>query len=180
MDLFSEGIEPTVDDTYLARLNVDGRPCDLEIIDTAGREKLSTLREQHIRDSDAFILVYDVTSRSSFSHIGMHYDQIIKSNTSRRPPPPIIIVSNKHDQSGLREVSLKDGQKLARDLHCEFVDVSAKSNAKVQLPFYTAVRLSRQNKGWIPRKNWRKNLTKGLKTYIGGWKHDRAQRKETV
>ena len=61
--MFSEGFEPTSNDSYRTCLDVDGRPCILEIMDTAGREEHSPLRDQYIRDGDAILLICSVTSR---------------------------------------------------------------------------------------------------------------------
>jgi GTPase KRas protein len=55
---------------------VDNRPCILEIIDTAGRGEYAALREDYIRDGDAFIIAYSVTSRKSFSHVRAYYNNI--------------------------------------------------------------------------------------------------------
>ena len=82
--MFSEGFEPTFDDSYRTRVDVDGRPCILEIMDTAGREENSPLRDQYIRDGEAFILVYSVTSRSSFLRIRDLYLQIMRVKIGTR------------------------------------------------------------------------------------------------
>ena len=88
---------------------VDDRACILEILDSAGREKYATLRDQHICDGDAFILAYSVTSRSSFSHIRAHYNHIkeikvmafsktIQQSPTQRPcHSPVILVGTKSD-----------------------------------------------------------------------------------
>lgn len=41
----------------------------LEVLDTAGQEEYTALRDQWIRDGEGFILVYSITSRNSFKRI---------------------------------------------------------------------------------------------------------------
>jgi GTPase KRas protein len=38
----------------------------LDILDTAGQEEYSSVREQYIRTGDGFLIVYSITDRSSF------------------------------------------------------------------------------------------------------------------
>lgn len=138
---------------------VDGRPCTLEILDTAGREEYATFRDQHIHYGDVFVLAYSVTSRSSFSHIRKHYDHIkeIKSGrnldtTRQQTSPfllrpchsPVILIGTKSDLGSQREVSLKEGRTLAKSLNCWFIETSAKYDLDVERTFNDAVRCFRQ------------------------------------
>ena len=38
----------------------------LDILDTAGQEEYSSVREQYITTADGFLIVYSITDRSSF------------------------------------------------------------------------------------------------------------------
>ena len=40
--------------------------CVLDILDTAGQEEYSSVREQYITTADGFLIVYSITDRSSF------------------------------------------------------------------------------------------------------------------
>jgi GTPase KRas len=48
----------------------------LEVLDTAGQEEYTALRDQWIRDGEGFVLVYSITSRPSFVRIQKFYNQI--------------------------------------------------------------------------------------------------------
>lgn len=131
----------------------------LEVLDTAGQEEYTALRDQWIRDGEGFVLVYSITSRASFSRIQKFYNQIkmvkesansgspsgassyLASPISAAPagpplPVPVMLVGNKSDKAVERAVSAQEGQALAKDLGCEFVEASAKNCINVEKAFY--------------------------------------------
>lgn len=61
--------EPTIEDVWQKKENVDGQVYNICVIDSAGQEEYRTLVAESIRDCDAVIVVYDVTSTSSFSNV---------------------------------------------------------------------------------------------------------------
>jgi GTPase KRas len=132
----------------------------LEILDTAGQEEYTGLREQWIHNGEGFVLVYSVTSRSSFTRIQRLHSQIQRlkeslASSSEYPgcpissvtPPaavPIILVGNKSDRATDREVSVHEGQALAQKLGCGFLEASAKNQTAVEDTIYYVVRQLRQ------------------------------------
>lgn len=136
----------------------------LEVLDTAGQEEYTALRDQWIRDGEGFVLVYSISSRSSFSRIKRFHHQIqrVKESTGSSPSypgspiaamagninVPIMLVGNKSDRVTEREVSTQEGHALARELGCEFVEASAKNCINVEKAFFDVVRIiRRQNAG---------------------------------
>jgi GTPase KRas protein len=134
----------------------------LEVLDTAGQEEYTALRDQWIRDGEGFILVYSISSRSSFTRIKRFHHQIqrVKESTASSPsypgspisaanpmaPVPIMLVGNKSDRIAEREVSTQEGHALARELGCEFVEASAKNYINVDKAFYDVVRILRRQR----------------------------------
>lgn len=53
---------------YLFEL--DGETCLLDILDTAGQEEYSAMRDQYMRTGEGFLLVFAVNSAKSFEDIG--------------------------------------------------------------------------------------------------------------
>lgn len=101
------------------------------------------------------MLVYSISSRSSFTRIQQFYHQIqrVKKSSSSFPGSPlsvaapkrlvpVMLVGNKSDREE-REVSKQEGHVLARELGCEFVEASAKNSVNVEKAFYDVVRLIR-------------------------------------
>ena len=48
------------------------------VLDTAGQEEFSAMREQYMRKGDGFLLVYSVTDRQSFENIVNFHTQILR------------------------------------------------------------------------------------------------------
>ncbi|VDO81500.1 unnamed protein product [Haemonchus placei] len=47
---FIEKYDPTIEDFYRKEIEVDGQPCVLEILDTAGTEQFSSMRDLYIKN----------------------------------------------------------------------------------------------------------------------------------
>jgi GTPase KRas protein len=69
LNKFTEYYDPTIEDTYRKIIMVDDQPCVLNIIDTAGADEYTTMRDQHLIRGQAFILLYDITNYESFEGI---------------------------------------------------------------------------------------------------------------
>ncbi|KAI6248018.1 hypothetical protein HI914_03413 [Erysiphe necator] len=165
---FVETYDPTIEDSYRKQVAIDGQSCMLEVLDTAGQEEYTALRDQWIRDGEGFVLVYSISSRSSFTRINRFHDQIqrVKESSassssyagsplmSKAPdcPAPIMLVGNKSDRITEREVSTQEGYALARELGCDFVEASAKNSINVEKAFYDVVRQLRRQRINTPAK----------------------------
>ncbi|KAH8655529.1 ras-2 protein [Xylariales sp. PMI_506] len=142
---FVESYDPTIEDSYRRQVVVDDEACMIEILDTAGQEEYTALRDQWIRDGEGVLLVYDISSRKSFTEIRRLHEQVKRVKESLGSwPVPIMVVGNKSDREMERQVSKKEGHILARELGYEFVETSAKTRVNVEKAFYDIVRLLRQ------------------------------------
>ena len=117
---------------------VDDEVALLDVLDTAGQEEYSAMREQYMRTGEGFLLVYSITSRQSFEEIQQFEQQILR--VKDKDYFPIILVGNKCDLEGERAVSKEEGQRLARQFNCKFIETSAKSRQNVDNAFYDLVR----------------------------------------
>jgi len=48
------------------------------VLDTAGQEEFSAMREQYMRKGDGFLLVYSVTDKQSYENIHNFHTQILR------------------------------------------------------------------------------------------------------
>ncbi|KAH8595072.1 ras small monomeric GTPase, partial [Bisporella sp. PMI_857] len=159
---FVETYDPTIEDSYRKQVVIDNQSCMLEVLDTAGQEEYTALRDQWIRDGEGFVIMYSITSRASFARIKKFHHQILRvkeSSASNLGYPasqvntdlsfatiPICLIGNKSDRVTEREVSTQEGHALARELGCEFVECSAKNCHNVEKGFYDVVRLLRRQR----------------------------------
>ncbi|GLD94536.1 hypothetical protein PINS_up003147 [Pythium insidiosum] len=65
-DNFLEDYDPTIEDSYRKLSTIDGDQVVLDILDTAGQEEYTSMQDQWMREGNGFLLVYSVTSQSSF------------------------------------------------------------------------------------------------------------------
>lgn len=92
-------------DSYRKQCVIDEEVALLDVLDTAGQEEYSAMREQYMRTGEGFLLVYSITSRQSFEEILTFQQQILR--VKDRDYFPIIIVGNKCDLDAERQVSRK-------------------------------------------------------------------------
>lgn len=52
--------------TSIFQVVIDGETCLLDILDTAGQEEYSAMRDQYMRTGEGFLLVFAVNSAKSF------------------------------------------------------------------------------------------------------------------
>ncbi|KAF2672301.1 ras protein [Microthyrium microscopicum] len=142
---FVDEYDPTIEDSYRKQCVVDEEVALLDVLDTAGQEEYSAMREQYMRTGEGFLLIYSITSRQSFEEILTFQQQILR--VKDKDYFPIIVVGNKCDLENEREVSFEEGQALARQFGCKFIETSAKSRKNVEQAFYDIVReIRRYNK----------------------------------
>jgi small GTP-binding protein len=90
-------------DSYRKQCDIDDETALLDVLDTAGQEEYSAMREQYMRTGEGFLLVYSITSRQSFEEITTFQQQILR--VKDKDYFPMVVVGNKCDLEGEREVS---------------------------------------------------------------------------
>ena len=130
--------DPTIEDSYRKQVTIDEETCLLDILDTAGQEEYSAMRDQYMRSGQGFLLVYSITSRGSFDEIASFHDQICRVKDSDRVP--MVIVGNKLDLESERAVSQEEGRDLASTFNCPWMETSAKARIRCEDAFFELVR----------------------------------------
>ncbi|XP_053441500.1 ras-related protein Rap-1b isoform X1 [Nycticebus coucang] len=146
--IFVEKYDPTIEDSYRKQVEVDAQQCMLEILDTAGTEQFTAMRDLYMKNGQGFALVYSITAQSTFNDLQDLREQILRvkdtddvSLLSNKYIVPMILVGNKCDLEDERVVGKEQGQNLARQWNnCAFLESSAKSKINVNEIFYDLVR----------------------------------------
>lgn len=97
-------------DSYRKQCVIDDEVALLDVLDTAGQEEYSAMREQYMRTGEGFLLVYSITSRQSFEEILTFEQQILR--VKDKDYFPMIVVGNKADLEGEREVSTEGSYRI--------------------------------------------------------------------
>ncbi|CCK71752.1 Ras family GTPase RAS1 KNAG_0H03380 [Huiozyma naganishii CBS 8797] len=142
---FVDEYDPTIEDSYRKQVILDGQVKVLDILDTAGQEEYSAMREQYMRTGEGFLLVYSVTSRTSFEELMTYYQQIQRVKDSDYVP--VVVVGNKSDLEDERQVSYDEGVALAQQMKAPFLETSAKQAINTDESFYTLARIVRDKGG---------------------------------
>lgn len=141
---------------------IDGETCLLDILDTAGQEEYSAMRDQYMRTGEGFLLVFAVNSAKSFEvsmwggrfiwftvlndyivhstlqDIGTYREQIKRVKDAEEVP--MVLVGNKCDLQQSWAVNMTQAREVARQYGVPFVETSAKTRMGVDDAFYTLVR----------------------------------------
>lgn len=137
---------------------VDGLAYHLSLTDTAGQEEYRGLWAASNLQSDAFLLVYDITNPNSLEGLTWFLDMISieaenrleennrllreKGNRVRgkreegwRIPPVMIVAGNKCDLKDSRLVPAKNAWEWARSRGCGFMETSAREMVNIEETF---------------------------------------------
>eukprot|EP01121_Diplochlamys_sp_Union-15-3_P009314 TRINITY_DN2536_c0_g1_i4.p1 TRINITY_DN2536_c0_g1~~TRINITY_DN2536_c0_g1_i4.p1 ORF type:complete len:201 (-),score=41.72 TRINITY_DN2536_c0_g1_i4:49-618(-) len=153
---FVDDYDPTIEDSYRKQVNIDDETVLLDILDTAGQEEYSAMRDQYMRTGQGFLLTYSITSRSSFDELHQFKEQIHRVKDTNKVP--IVLVGNKVDLEEQREVTSAEGQERAKIYQCPFFESSARTRVNVENGFYELVReIQKHTRGIVPKKQTKKS-----------------------
>ena len=143
---FLSSYDPTIEDSYRTTINVNNQDIILNILDTAGQEEFYALRDQYIRSGDGYIIVFSITSVTSFLEVNAIKEQLnmildVDDNTLI----PIILVGNKCDLEEYRQVQSSDAQRLAEEWKVKYFETSAKNKTNIHKIFEELVYLIEAN-----------------------------------
>merc|ERR1711907_242366 len=147
---FPKKYDPTIEDSYRKKLEVNEKVCTLDILDTAGQDEYSTLREEYMQEGRGFVLVYSITDAESFEKMDEFKAQIEKACSKTGYKVPIMLVGNKCDMSEARVIREAQGKRKALEWEesktknssigeIEFMEASAKEDKNISKIFKTLV-----------------------------------------
>ncbi|XP_072016789.1 ras-related protein R-Ras2-like [Amphiura filiformis] len=139
---FVSDYDPTIEDSYQKQCVIDDVVAKLDILDTAGQDEFSAMREQYMRTGDGFLLVFALTNRTSFDETYKFHRQILR--VKDRDEFPMVLVGNKADLDHERVISAEEAQQLARELKIEYLEASAKTRMNVDQSFMQLVKIIRK------------------------------------
>ncbi|XP_074193115.1 GTPase HRas isoform X2 [Rhinolophus sinicus] len=121
---FVDEYDPTIEDSYRKQVVIDGETCLLDILDTAGQEEYSAMRDQYMRTGEGFLCVFAINNTKSFEDIHQYREQIKRVKDS--DDVPMVLVGNKCDLAA-RTVESRQAQDLARSYGIPYIETSAKT-----------------------------------------------------
>ncbi len=117
--------------------------CTLDLWCCGGAERYRPLLQQHYDEADVVMMVYDMTSRESFTELTFWYNERMRT----MPDAHLFLVGTKADDKAGQEISTEDSQTQATSWKADHVTVSAKTGANISDLFR---RLARRCLGVAP------------------------------
>jgi small GTP-binding protein len=136
--IFVEKYDPTIEDSYRKQVEIDGTQCMLEILDTAGTEQFTAMRDLYMKNGQGFVLVYSIIAQSTFNDLPDLREQILR--VKDKDEVPLVLVGNKCDLNDQRVITTDQGQDLAKKFNCTFMEASAKTRTNVETIFHDLIR----------------------------------------
>ncbi|KAG4094927.1 ras family-domain-containing protein [Neocallimastix lanati (nom. inval.)] len=146
-DEFTSDYDPTIEENYRKSIVVDEIPCIVNIVDTAGQQEYTALRDQHFQSGKGFLLVFALNDAATFEEVKQLKDQIIKLKDTKRVP--LMMCGNKCDLPE-KEVDTKVVQAYCQQNKIPYLETSAKSNINVTESFHELVRECRKKTAAAP------------------------------
>jgi len=126
-------------DFEVKTINVGNKNVKLQIWDFGMERKL--MHSTYARSAKGGIFMYDITNYFSLAHID-EWLGIIRKEKRAEDQFPIIMVGGKADLEDKREVSVKDGMKIAKLKGMDgFIECSSKMGENVEKTFEALTRL---------------------------------------
>ena len=131
-DNFVANRQPTIGAVFHTRiLRTDGKSLTAQVWDTAGQERFHYITRQYYRGISGAVLVYDLTSKSSFENLDRWLTEVSSCvnvvNGRRDPKVILMLLGNKSDVRHLRQVSTEEGRKCAEKNAMLFMECSGES-----------------------------------------------------
>jgi small GTP-binding protein len=138
---------------------VESGVVNVQIWDTAGQERHHAITKSYLRDAHGAVLVYDITSLSSFIQVKRWINDV-KENS---PECIFMLIGNKVDlPEKFRAVPVAEATKFARENNCNFMETSAKDNtncAKAFQQFLQGTHEYFSSHPQIPKEESKKSFT---------------------
>lgn len=146
---FDNTLQPTVAGVFKKEyICNDDQMITLEIWDTAGDERFSSVIPSFFKKSQTVVIVYDILKKASFEHLD-YWVNLVQDNAPK--DVNIIIAGNKSDNVENREISLNDLSVYAKKVEAfGFIETSAKTGEGITELFSLIASTYQNNKKHVP------------------------------
>ncbi|KAL7712812.1 Rab family GTPase [Entamoeba marina] len=140
-DTFKADEKSTIGASFVTTfLPINGTNVKIVIWDTAGQEKYRSMVGMYYRGATVALIVFDITSRSSFDSLAGWHADLMKVAAQ---DIAIAIVGNKSDLNETREVSTAEGEEFATQRNAIYFEVSALSGSNITELFIETTKRSK-------------------------------------
>lgn len=76
--------DPTIEESYQTTIDIEGKAMQVEILDTAGQDAYTPLRETFMHTGDGFLLVYSIVDDQTLEELREIREQILRVHPDRK------------------------------------------------------------------------------------------------
>ncbi len=136
INLFSEGRDDTIGvDFEVKSLSVENYKIKLQMWDISGEGRFRSFLPTYISYARGCLFVYDVTEKSSLTNINFWLN-LVKEELTKEENLPIIAVGIIPDSEKERQITTKEGRRLANLLELDdFIECNIKSGGNIEKMF---------------------------------------------
>ncbi|XP_063287532.1 ras-related protein Rab-7a-like [Pelobates fuscus] len=132
-------------DFFTKEVRIGEKLVTVQIWDTAGTERFQSLGAALYRGTDCCLLVFDVTSPTSFQALETwHKEFLVQAEPADPDGFPFVVIANKTDLEE-RQVFRRQAQEWCNVYKAEYFETSAKEALNVDEAFLCATRLGLEN-----------------------------------
>lgn len=115
---------------------IKGKEYSLNLWDTAGQEKHSSLGNAFYRGADLCVMVFDITSKTSLDSLESWREVFLDAGMIRNADEfPFVILGNKCDKESERQVTKEQAENWCGEHGYDYFEVSAKDGDGVETAF---------------------------------------------
>uniref|UniRef100_T1J3S8 Uncharacterized protein n=1 Tax=Strigamia maritima TaxID=126957 RepID=T1J3S8_STRMM len=130
---FSKKETPTIGASFFtSKMIVENVKVKLQIWDTAGQERFKSMAPIFYRNSNAAIIVFDITRENTFQDV-YYWVNELRRNIEEKVV--LCLVGNKSDLESERQVSFKDAFNYALSIDAQYMETSALENNGIDEAF---------------------------------------------
>ncbi len=118
---------------FESNINIEGQYYKLVLEDTISDDDYQNMLDMWIYNTDGIILMFCINDEYSLEILKNRYERILKLKKDVKYP--MILVGNKFDLSNERRVIYDEAKSLADSWGIEYIEISVKTNFKVNEVF---------------------------------------------
>jgi small GTP-binding protein len=105
------------------------------------------MKDQYIRNSNGFLLLYDVTGNNALEEIQTDIDKIMRIKDEESVS--MVLIGTKCDLEKDRKIKSEEGMEFAKKNDIQLFETSAKLNINIEEAIYALID-DIYKKGWVP------------------------------
>jgi len=125
---FTKKCDPTIIESYRKIVDFGGNDYEIEVLDAAGTEQFTAIRDLYIKNGQVFFLVFSIISSSTFNQLTRVHAEIMKVKDVEKLPMFLVGNHKERDAEDRRQVSVEQAQGFAAKLGITYMETKWAEN----------------------------------------------------